>query len=375
MNSNHSQEAYEFLLDAFIDKHGSRYPLLNELEHTDQDPDWHAEGNVFIHTAMVLRELFGMDELSSLSESDKNVLIYSAFFHDYGKPLTTKPVQRGDKTNLGAPLHEEIGSSLLLNSRRPSNLSPEEWLKVIKLVQHHDLPKKLVIKDKGLKEYFELKEEIGDMYLMYLLEMADMLGRICADRDDGIMYTELFKLNYEEYNYNVNLPDELYYRGLKDMGTKINSFAEAESMPYNHERFSKVIIMCGLPGSGKSTYAKTLGLPIISLDEIRKLDKKLDDGAVRRIATEQLKTHLRNKTDVIWDATNYRKDFRTKIADLAMDYNAYVEIHCKVLPYTECIANDYNREDTVGADVILKQFHRFQIPSIKEAHRVLYIQE
>lgn len=37
---------------------GRFFPLLNEFEQTEQDSIWHAEGNVAIHTDLVLKALY-----------------------------------------------------------------------------------------------------------------------------------------------------------------------------------------------------------------------------------------------------------------------------------------------------------------------------
>jgi len=41
---------------------GDIFPLLKEYKNTIQDPVWHAEGDVHIHTDMVLTELYKLLE-------------------------------------------------------------------------------------------------------------------------------------------------------------------------------------------------------------------------------------------------------------------------------------------------------------------------
>ena len=43
----------------------SYFPLLNKFENTEQDKEWHAEGNVAIHTEMVLKELYKLLSLEA----------------------------------------------------------------------------------------------------------------------------------------------------------------------------------------------------------------------------------------------------------------------------------------------------------------------
>ena len=44
--------------DECVDFLAQYFPLLLELSKTEQDKTWHAEGNVAIHTEMVLKELY-----------------------------------------------------------------------------------------------------------------------------------------------------------------------------------------------------------------------------------------------------------------------------------------------------------------------------
>lgn len=64
----------------------AQYPEWAALEPTPQEPEWHPEGNVWIHTNMVL------DEAAKLRERDPLHITLGAFLHDFGKPLATKQI-------------------------------------------------------------------------------------------------------------------------------------------------------------------------------------------------------------------------------------------------------------------------------------------
>lgn len=57
---------------------GSYFPLLKELENTIQDPIWHAEGNVQIHTEMVLSEVYKILQEINLPPMKRQSLILGA---------------------------------------------------------------------------------------------------------------------------------------------------------------------------------------------------------------------------------------------------------------------------------------------------------
>jgi hypothetical protein len=97
-----ARPSWESLRDSF----GEAVPVLHDLEKTHQDPGWHAEGNVAIHSKMVLDALYeelerdtskleadtGQLEADTcrISVEDQKNLILSALFHDLAKPWTTR---------------------------------------------------------------------------------------------------------------------------------------------------------------------------------------------------------------------------------------------------------------------------------------------
>ncbi len=66
-----------------------KIPEFQKLSETKQNQIWHQEGNALIHTQNVCNEMkkFLKDKL--ILESQFNVLLYSALFHDIGKINTT----------------------------------------------------------------------------------------------------------------------------------------------------------------------------------------------------------------------------------------------------------------------------------------------
>lgn len=63
----------------------SKYSWIRDMETTDQDSIWHAEGNVLIHTKMVVEELQKLEDFQLLSEQNKHILVTSAILHDVEK--------------------------------------------------------------------------------------------------------------------------------------------------------------------------------------------------------------------------------------------------------------------------------------------------
>lgn len=68
-------------------------PLLSRLGKTPQEPEWHAEGAVAVHTALVQREVHALADTHALSPERRLSLLLGALLHDVGKVLTTREEQ------------------------------------------------------------------------------------------------------------------------------------------------------------------------------------------------------------------------------------------------------------------------------------------
>ena len=140
--------------------------------------------------------------------------------------------------------------------------------------------------------------------------------------------------------------------------------------------------MCGISGSGKSTWIKNnlQGFEIISLDDIREeINGKRGDqkskGQVLQLAKTRLKAALANKRNVVWDATNLRKDFRKIICDFGLKYGALITIVVFQIQEMTLRANNQNRKDVVDGTILSKQIDSFEWPIVSEGHRMLIIGE
>lgn len=81
------------------------HPELIELPRTPQEQEWHPEGDVWMHTLMVVDEAAKIVEQEQLKGNDALLVMLAAFCHDFGKPPTT--LETGGKIrSLG---HEKAG--------------------------------------------------------------------------------------------------------------------------------------------------------------------------------------------------------------------------------------------------------------------------
>ncbi|MEF3915420.1 poly(A) polymerase, partial [Escherichia coli] len=66
-----------------------RFSWVEEMHHTPQDPEHHGEGDVGLHTEMVLNALVTLPEFQQLPAQQQEVLWAAALLHDVEKRSTT----------------------------------------------------------------------------------------------------------------------------------------------------------------------------------------------------------------------------------------------------------------------------------------------
>lgn len=130
-----------------------------------------------------------------------------------------------------------------------------------------------------------------------------------------------------------------------------------------------LILLVGVPGSGKTTYAKNyiernFNTIHLSSDAIRKElygDENIqgNPGDVFTLMQKRAIEALNNGHNVIYDATNITRKDRAGII-VACPKFAKIECHIIWAPIETCIERDAKRERTVGKEVIDRMLKRFQ---------------
>lgn len=90
-----------------------KFPELDHLRGVPQDPEWHPEGDAWVHTKLVCDEAAKIAERENLVGEDRIVLILAALCHDLGKAL---PINGGttefSRGKWRSPGHDEAGVPL-----------------------------------------------------------------------------------------------------------------------------------------------------------------------------------------------------------------------------------------------------------------------
>lgn len=136
-----------------------------------------------------------------------------------------------------------------------------------------------------------------------------------------------------------------------------------------------LILLVGIPGSGKTTYAKkyieeNTNTVHLSSDSIRKElygDEATQGDPAEVFSLMQKRTveTLNNGVNVIYDSTAMTRKDRAGIIGVCPKF-AKIECHIIWAPIGMCIGRDTIRERTVGKAVIDKMLKRFQFPFFDE---------
>jgi len=142
LTEGHARRAFE-LLDA-TGLLGCVLPEIARMKGVQQPPQYHPEGDVWIHTLMLLEQL---------PTGVSPTLALGALLHDVGKPSTFRVAP--DRIRFDG--HVEVGERIAEDILKRLRLSNEETAQVLALVANHmrfaDVTK---MKDSTLKRFFRL---------------------------------------------------------------------------------------------------------------------------------------------------------------------------------------------------------------------------
>jgi len=381
MNTSHDNKIWKFphyevgeKID--WDKLTQTFDWLADMKGVEQDPIWHQEGDVYVHTKMVVEALVASKEYKALSLQEQHILFASAIFHDIEKRSTTKREMVDGVERVTSAKHAKRGESTV-RSMLYREIETPFWVReeIAKLVRYHGLPFWAVEKENPVKSVI-MASLVLDTKLLYLLAKADLFGRICDDQEEILLKIELFK--------ELCLEGECFGKK-REFASDYGRFLYlnrddilVDYEPYDDLKFT-VYVMSAIPGAGKDTYIKEhLGLPVLSLDDIRRkhnikpTDKK-GTGRVVQLAKEEAKVFMRKKESFVFNATNTTKDMRARWISLFLEYGARVKIIYLEVPYAQLKKQNSNREYVVPLNVIDRLFDKLEMPEFSEGHEVVWV--
>ncbi|MBQ7969346.1 MAG: AAA family ATPase [Clostridia bacterium] len=355
--------------------------IFKEMAKTNQNPLYHQEIDVLTHTKMVCEKMVEQPEYINGSERDKTVLFWAALLHDIGKTACTVE----NDGVLTSPHHSSKGSvmarALLWRDLGLCGNENKQQLReaICLLIRYHSFPpyalsnsnpelKLLTVAANGeLAKNFSLGK-------LCVLERADALGRISSSAQDMFERIECCRMLAEEleclnmpYEFSDDFSKRAYFKGKTSW---------REDSLFN-DSWGKVILMSGLPGTGKDTYIKAnfSHLPMISLDEIRKelgIPPTAKQGKVVAIAHERAREYLRKKQPFVWNATNITAQTRDMQISLFEGYGASVETVFLETEWDEQLNRNRNRETQVPSSVIENMLSKLVLPERYESEKIIW---
>ncbi len=152
------------------------FPEIHALIDVPQDPEWHPEGDVFVHTRLTIDQ--ARQSIDDLPYPRQVTVMLAALAHDFGKPATTEFIEgrlrsRGHEA-AGVPPTESFLTRLNVHTIDGYDVRSQ----VISLVREHLKP----------GEFYKKRDEVGEGAfrrlarrcepdLLYRVAKADSLGR------------------------------------------------------------------------------------------------------------------------------------------------------------------------------------------------------
>jgi poly(A) polymerase len=166
-------------------------PEVARMKGVEQTPDYHPEGDVFVHTLLIL------EQISNLKSQISETLAYGALLHDIAKPVCIE--KHGERITYYG--HTEKGAEMAIEILKRLKRSRSVWERVAYLVKNHlrhtQAPKMRVS---------TLKRFLGEEGIEELLELT-RLDALASNGD--LQYYDFCRRKLEEFKHEEIHPEPL----------------------------------------------------------------------------------------------------------------------------------------------------------------------
>ena len=343
------------------------FPWAKAMIGCLHDPVYHAEGDPWVHTKMVVHELVTSPAYLALSPERQAILRLAGWMHDIGKPATTEVLwdEKEQRERIGQPGHAPLGAAMSHQALVDAGVDIQTARDVHALVFWHMRPTFMFGENNMERRAIEYSINAGGGCWNELLTLcrADNRGRISKNVQKNLDELDLLELTLKEMGENLDCnpfhepwpftTSEARMKYLRS-GNKGSAFY----MPENRHR-GRMILLSGLPGGGKNTLIDRCFPEIntVSLDDIRgqmNVGWTDNQGQVVQAGFEAARVEMRQCNDFIWNATCLTRLLRQKIIGLARDYDYSIEGISFDIPFDEVKSRNRARDRSVPDDVMEK---------------------
>ena len=162
------------------------FPELKALVGCEQEPEWHPEGDVWVHTLQVIDQ--ARQRIDDLDHADQLIVMLGAVTHDFGKPATTAFLDG----RIRSMNHEEEGvapTAAFLDRLNIHSIDGKDVRgQVLGLVAHHLKPGMLYkVREELTDGAFRRLSQKANLELLARLAKSDCLGRVPGHFDCSAM--------------------------------------------------------------------------------------------------------------------------------------------------------------------------------------------
>ena len=367
---------------------------LEQLKSTQQNPRYHAEGNVYEHTLMVLDQYEQHIQSFDLTEDEQEILYWTAVLHDIGKPKMTRWVNGRWK----AAGHERAGvpiaRTLLLN--RPE-LTQAQRNRILSLIRWHHIPLRWGLQDLPINAYKYVATHT-DLRLLGIFSQFDVAGRICENQEHVLRLIEHFN------DYIVPVVEE-ELGGFEDMQTRFRQATQlqknmlwkalqdrnfqqvAQTLEESHVSFvpkaspATCYITIGIPYSGKTAYVqKNLGWhPYFDMSQFEPISPSHFEKENYHAGVPEMRQFLQNNLSqgqsVVVDGRNLCQSWRQHITECARSLHARIQYIFFDRSLEEIIDNSRQAEMPIAVHAIRESYESLDLPHPWEAHTMQIVDQ
>lgn len=153
--------------------------IIDSLDATTQNPIWHAEGSVFVHTRMAMEAM--AEILDKEDEHERFVMQMAAFLHDVGKPVSASKREKKNSEDTFYKMkdHDTLGAPVAYNFCKNLGMANKDCEIIRNMVEHHMM----------MHRFTEFSSRYKVMQLLHNKDF-NRLVKLCMADERGCVMTQ-----------------------------------------------------------------------------------------------------------------------------------------------------------------------------------------